>query len=243
MAKALLFLKASTNPKALLDGVLEFAERAYTTIQDCPSTLQVMASLEEDILLNKARPNHVADVTVQIKTQPGQTLQPALDAWAGLQGQLGGELDREGSMALVMREQRWLPLSASSQPVYYHYLMVRKPGFNAADYEDYYLHFHHRFGFKTAAIDGYSQNMIDNQSSRALSETLGLGGHYEVDSISELHLPSVEAFIASPSIPKIGPLAAEDEARFVDREASISYCSDVHLRPGDFSTIYHSAFE
>lgn len=243
MAKALLFLKAADNEaSSLLGKVQSMAEKAYTAIEDCASTLQVMGSLEDDLLLNRSHPDHVADVTVQIKTRPGQPLAPALVVWEGLADQLGDCLKLERSMALVMREQRWMPLSPSSNPIYYHYLMVRREDFSPADFEDYYIHCHHRFGLITPAVDGYSQNMIDQASSSVLSRQLGLGGFYEVSGISELHIPDMNAFIGSAALQKIGPAAEEDEARFADRDASISYCSSVTLSLGDQSTIHHSVF-
>jgi hypothetical protein len=240
MAKALLFLKAANgSAPVLLTAVRSLAETAYAAIQDCGSTLQVMASLEEDPLCNRPRPNHFADVTIEIKTQPGQPLAPALADWDNLAGQLGECLDAEQSLALVMHEHCWR-LSAP-QPIYYHYLMVRRADFSPADYSDYYLHYHKRFGMITPGIEAYSQNMIDQPSSKKLCQKSGLG-FYEVTSISEMQMRDIDTFLSSPAMAEIGPDAGEDEAQFVDRAASVMFCSSIVLSLGDQSTIGDSCF-
>jgi hypothetical protein len=240
MAKALLFLKASHgNASVLLSAVQSLAEAAYAAVQHCRSTLQVMASLDEDPLCNRPRPDHLADVTVEIKTQPGQPLAPALAVWDNLASQLVDCLDAGQSLALVMREQCWLP--STPQPIYYHYLMVRRADFSPADYSDYYLHYHKRFGLITPAIEGYSQNMIDQPSSKNLCQKSGLG-FYEVSSISEMRMRDMDTFISSPAMVEIGPGAREDESRFVDRAASVMFCSSVVLSLGNQSTIDDSCF-
>jgi hypothetical protein len=235
-----LFLKAANgSAPVLLTAVRSLAETAYAAIQDCGSTLQVMASLEEDPLCNRPRPNHFADVTIEIKTQPGQPLAPALADWDNLAGQLGECLDAEQSLALVMHEHCWR-LSAP-QPIYYHYLMVRRADFSPADYSDYYLHYHKRFGMITPGIEAYSQNMIDQPSSKKLCQKSGLG-FYEVTSISEMQMRDIDTFLSSPAMAEIGPEAGEDEARFVDRAASVMFCSSIVLSLGDQSTIGDSCF-
>ena len=233
MAKALLFLKAADgSAPALLNAVQSFAETAYASIQHCGSTLRVMASLEEDPLCNRPRPNHLADVTIEIKTQPGQPL--ALADWDNLAGQLGECLDAGQSLALVMHEYCWRP--SAPQPICYHYLMVRRADFSPADYSDYYLHYRKRFGMITPGIEAYSQNIIDQPSSKKLCETSGLG-FYEVTSISEMYMRDIDTFLSSPAMAEIGPEAGEDEARFVDRAASVMFCSSIVLSLGDQSTI------
>jgi len=240
MAKALLFLKAAEGSKlVLLNAVQCFAETAYAAIQHCGSTLQVMASLEEDPLCNRPRPNHLADVTVEIKTQAGQPLAPALAVWDNLAGQLGECLAAEQSLALVMHEHCWRP--SAPQPICYYYLMVRRADFSPADYCDYYLHHHKRFGMITPGIEAYSQNVIDQPSSKKLCQKSGLG-FYEVTSISEMQMRDIDTFISSPAMAEIGPEAGEDEARFVDRAASVMFCSSVVLSLGDQPTIGDSCF-
>ena len=240
MAKALLFLKASDgNATALLSAVQSFAETAFAANPHGGSTLQVMASLEDDPLCNRPRPDHLADVTVEVKTQSGQPLAPALVVWDGLADQLDECVDAGQSLALVMDEHRWRP--SPPQPIYYHYLMVRRADFSPADYSDYYLHYHKRFGMITPGIEGYSQNIIDQPSSKNLCRKAGLG-FYEVTSISEMQMRDIDTFLRSPAMAEIGPEAGEDETRFVDRAASVMFCSSVVLSLGDQSAINESCF-
>jgi hypothetical protein len=235
MAKALLFLKASEgHASGLVSAVQSLAETAYSATQHYVSTLQVMVSLEQDPLCNRPRPNHLADVTVEIKTQSGQPLAPVLAVWDNLTGQLGECLDAEQSLALVMCEHCWRP--SAPQPIYYHYLMVRRSDFSLADYSDYYLAQHKRFGMITPGIESYCQNMIDQPASKKLSEQSRLG-FYEVTSISEMQMRDIDTFISSPAMAEIGPEAGEDEERFVDRAASVMFCSSIVLSLGDQSTI------
>lgn len=75
MAKALLFLRASgTDKGGLLKAVTASAEALHSRHPQQTSTLRVMESLAEDALANRQAPEHVADVTVEIKTSPGLPL-------------------------------------------------------------------------------------------------------------------------------------------------------------------------
>jgi hypothetical protein len=109
-------------------------------------------------------------------------------------------------------------------PVRYLYLMRRKAGTSSPQYLDYYFHHHSRFGFKTPAIDGYTQFHVDSESSAAAARRLGVGVH-GADSVSELHLPSLEAFMGAIGDGRLGAEALADEETFVDRDNSVSFCT------------------
>ncbi len=49
-----------------------------------------------------------------------------------------------------------------------------------------------------------------------------------------------EALVMDPAMVEIGPAAATDEARFVDRAQSLSFTSEVVFRAGDFDQVKHA---
>ncbi len=115
-------------------------------------------------------------------------------------------------------------------PVRYQYCMRRRHDFSPAAYLKRYEEVHSRFGFETRGIEGYTQFHIDPEATQraCLAAGFGVSG---VSSVSELHLASVEAFLAQgPHNATIG--AGEDEELFVDRPASVMWMSDEVFRIG-----------
>jgi hypothetical protein len=108
-------------------------------------------------------------------------------------------------------------------PVRYLYLMRRKSTHTRAEYYDYYFHNHSRFGHRTPGIAGYTQFHVDDTRSRAAAAALGVGA-WGADSVSELHLRSIDEFFAGLATePTLGDEAGADEERFVDRANSKSF--------------------
>ena len=243
MAKALIFLKATDDNQTLLaQSVHALAQSIYqqaTPAEQGAMSIRVMQSLIEDPLSNRLRPDHVCDVSIEIKTQPGVPLSKALEPWQQINDQCQSLMAAQASLALVMREQRWKP--SAPQPICYHYLMLRRPDFSPADYADYYLNYHRRFGLITPGIEGYSQNMVDLSSSKKLCEQLNLT-FQEVTSISEMHMRDIDTFMSSPAMAEIGPEAGMDESRFVDRDRSRMFCSEIIFSLGDQQTVTDSVF-
>lgn len=230
MAKALFLLKAHENrDQALLESAKDFTKTLFKDLDPTKYTLRVLSSLQDDPLLNRKRPDHPADVTIEIKARPGLPLSTVLDSWKDPGHRVLDGLNSEKSMALVMHERCWRNLPP--QPFCYHYLMVRRKGFSSADYCDYYLNSHSRFGLATPGIDRYSQNLVDPESSVMLCEKAGLA-YIEVDSISELQMSDINTFMSAVAATTVGLDAAQDEARFVDRDSSVMYCSSVSLDLG-----------
>lgn len=234
MAKVLVFLD-SAAPAALIEALRpalqkHFAARAHTCVQ-------LMQAHPNDVFFvapdGYTRPQAVVEVSVS----PGTIL---ADCYASMAAALRGLPMLSSSLVFVVQERRFI--DCAPQPVHYHYLMVKRADFTVADYNDYYSNYHCRMGLHTPAIAGYSQNYVDLDASQALAQQLGLGCR-EVTSISELKMPSLEALAAAPGLAAIAAPAAADEARFVDRERSVSFASEVVLRIGDFTTLADAAFE
>lgn len=149
-----------------------------------------------------------------------------LGALDGLGHRIDGVAHRDLSGVLVGAPQEIIPCEPT--PLRYLYLMRRKAGSTRHDYLDYYFHRHSRFGFQTPNIAGYTQFHVDPEASAAAAARLGLGSTV-VDSVSELHLESLEAFLAGIADGRLGAEAAADEERFVDRVNSVSFCTTTRV--------------
>ncbi len=115
---------------------------------------------------------------------------------------------------------------SGKKPVRYHYLMYRREDFNRADYLDYYTNSHYQFGIATPLAD-YYQNYVDIESSAELAKLLGVQA-IAADNISELRFDNIETYLFSDTIREVGPAAAIDEAKFVNRDVCQSFSMDVH---------------
>ena len=147
---------------------------------------------------------------------------PILDGLDEVVPAFGELIHSDLSGVLVGWPQEIIPCEHT--PVRYLYVMRRKAGTSRQRYLDYYFHRHSAFGFKTPAIDGYTQFHVDPESSAAAAARLGLGTH-GADSVSELHLPSLEGFMAAIGDGRLGAEALADELTFVDRDNSVSFCT------------------
>jgi hypothetical protein len=112
-------------------------------------------------------------------------------------------------------------------PIRYQYLMRRRQDYSHADYLERYGDIHSQFGIATPGIEGYTQFHVDLEASAALAKELGLGVA-DVDSVSELHLASMEKFFGAIADSDIGDAASADEELFVARADSAMYTSVVH---------------
>lgn len=109
-------------------------------------------------------------------------------------------------------------------PVRYQYLMRRRGGFTHETYLRRYLEIHSQFGFETPAIRGYVQCHLDPAVTREAARAAGFGV-CEVDSVSELHMDSLERFMDAIAGSTIGADAMADEEVFVDRSHSYAFCA------------------
>jgi hypothetical protein len=111
-------------------------------------------------------------------------------------------------------------------PIRYQYLMRRNTRFDHAAYLKRYREIHSRFGLETPGIEGYTQFHVDPAGSRQLAAIAGVGV-WAVDSVSELHLGSLEHFLDEVAKSAIASSAAADEEVFVDRPRSADFCCKV----------------
>lgn len=234
MAKGLLFLHTG-EPEVEASRLAQRIEALFGG--EDAVTAQLMREPQDDPLHDPSGPHRRPQLVVEVMTAPGLPL-------GSLCGALR-DLLREGDIAQssqVFAMHARVFIAAPPQPLYYYHLLHRRPEFSVADYHDYYTRFHSRMGFHTPGIAGYAQNYIDLRASEALADSLGLATR-EVTSISELSMPSTEAFFAAPGLAELSRAAAADEARFVDRAQSLFFCAEVVTRAGDFDAIREAVFE
>jgi hypothetical protein len=149
----------------------------------------------------------------------------ALAAMAdGLAGRFGDDVHSDLCTALVGREHVFI--APRRAPIRYQYLMRRRAGFTHESYLKRYGEIHSRFGFATPGISGYVQVHVDPEATRVASQAAGFAG-WDVDSVSELHMASLERFLEEIAGSTIGADAMADEELFVDRPNSKAFCSRV----------------
>lgn len=151
------------------------------------------------------------------------TVEPLIEAAR----ELAMLLDLDRSMAIVGSDRVFLEPPDPPSPVRYQYLMHRREDFSHEAYLHRYETIHSAFGLRTPHLDGYVQLHVDLDASAELRVATGLRAA-PCDSMSELHLRSIEHFlegiIADPDIARV---ATEDEERFVDRARSFGFAHRV----------------
>jgi hypothetical protein len=163
------------------------------------------------------------DAVIELQADADVGTERLAEAVEGVGMRLDDVIHRDLSGSLVGAPQAIIDCPPTS--LRYLYLMRRKAHTTRESYLDYYFHRHSRFGFATPNIAGYTQFHVDADVSAIVSRSLGLGSTV-VDSVSELHLESLESFFAGIGDGRLGVEAGADEALFVDRDNSVSFCTN-----------------
>lgn len=145
----------------------------------------------------------------------------------GAAGRLDAVAHPDLSGVLVGRDH--VVIACEPTPTRYQYGMRRRSGSTREQYLDHYVNRHARFGLVTPGIEGYVQFHVDPDASRTAAAAAG-AGTWGFDSVSELHLASLDTFLTALATDNPATDAIEDEERFVDRPNSVSFTSDVLLR-------------
>ncbi|MBJ7306698.1 MAG: EthD domain-containing protein [Acidimicrobiia bacterium] len=160
------------------------------------------------------------DVVLEVETDSISGLDSFLDAMQDFGDRVADLSHLDLSAALIGAPQKLI--QSTPPPLRYLYLMRRKAHSTHAAYIDYYFHNHSNFGFITPNISGYTQFHVDATASSDMAKRLGVGATV-VDSVSELSIESLDLFFEGIGDGRLGTEAAEDEARFVDRDNSVSF--------------------
>ena len=218
MPKALLHLiprdKAGARLQARLSGEVARLRAAKAPGIDA---VNFLAALENDPL--GARSAYAATIEVR-----GGSSDDVAQLLEGVGHELDDVVHADLSTVLIGEEQVFV--SGPRAPVRYQYLMRRSAEFDRATYLKRYREVHSQFGIKTPGIFSYVQFYVDAEASRRLAASSGFGV-WGVDSVSELHLASVEEFLAEVVNSDAGAEATADERHFVDRKQSVYFCSSV----------------
>jgi hypothetical protein len=162
------------------------------------------------------------DAVVEVQASADVGVDRLVDAVDGVGTLLDDVIHRDLSGVLVGSPQ--ILIDCEPVELRYLYLMRRRAHTSRESYLDHYFHRHSRFGFATPNIAGYTQFHVDPAASASVAARLGLGSTV-VDSVSELHIESLESFFAGIGDGRLGMEAAADEETFVDRVNSVSFCA------------------
>lgn len=152
---------------------------------------------------------------------------------AAVVSRLDEELDDllHADLSLVLVGEERVFIESERMPLRMQYLMRRRADLSRAAYRAHYEEVHSQIGLRTPGIAGYAQFYVDAQATRMVAAAAGFAGA-GVDSVSQLSLESVDAFLEAVSTAPIGREAIADERTFVDRRNSLDFFSRV-LWPGE----------
>lgn len=213
----------------------ELAERAGAEANaavkrlDDDARVQWLVHLDDDPFLTQPPLCRPFDVVLEVEVPAERGARALTDAVAGLGERLDDIVQPDLSGALVGAPQKLIPCAPA--PVRYVYLMRRRAGTTHEQYIDHYFHRHSRMGFATPAITGYTQFHVDAAASREACAGLGFGV-WGADSVSELHMESLQDFFEAAMGGRLGEEAIADEELFVDRVNSVGFCTRTHLPVG-----------
>ena len=206
----------------LAERVRELAHEAATTL-DGDASITVLTEVDNDPFPSANPLCRPFDVVLEVETLVTSDLSSFFDSLQGFGDRVADLAHLDLSAALVGAPQKLI--QSTPPPLRYLYLMRRKAHTTHDAYIDYYFHNHSNFGFITPNISGYTQFHVDAAASSDMAKRLGVGTTV-VDSVSELSIESLDLFFEGIGDGRLGTEAAEDEARFVDRDNSVSFlCS------------------
>ncbi|MAG29649.1 MAG: hypothetical protein CL908_02000 [Deltaproteobacteria bacterium] len=142
----------------------------------------------------------------------------------GLADRFGDLIHADISTALLGRDVVFI--EPKRTPVRYQYLMRRNANFTHESYLERYESIHSQFGLVTPGIEGYVQLHLDHEGSKAAADAAGVGV-WQVDSVSELYMESLETFMEAIGSLENDAGAVADEEIFVDRPRSLDLTSRV----------------
>lgn len=161
--------------------------------------------------------------TLELRCDTGDAPGALRSAVEGFGARVSDRVHTDLSAALSGADDAVVPCGRT--PFRFQYVMRRRRDKTHAEYRDHYVKIHAEFGRVTPGIEGYVQFHVDPEAARAAAAAAELGG-WSADSISELHLESVQGFMdAITSWDRNGEPQA-DEENFVDRMNSVMFTSE-----------------
>ncbi|MEE2678857.1 MAG: EthD domain-containing protein [Myxococcota bacterium] len=158
--------------------------------------------------------------TLELRGRDPDTLRSAVDGFAT---RVEDRVHTDLSVALFGTDDSVVPCGPTRYR--YQYVMRRRRDKTHAEYLDHYTKVHAEFGRVTPGIEGYTQFHVDPEAARAAAAAAGFGG-WKADSVSELHLASVQGFLDAIAAWERNGEAQADEENFVDRRNSVMFTSE-----------------
>ncbi|MGI9285326.1 MAG: EthD domain-containing protein [Pseudomonadales bacterium] len=233
MNKLLLHLVAKNCQKsALVTHLQELANELISTLDLADAKATVMLAHDDDPMraTGDARPLPVAfDASLEVKTS-------ATDAFVRFEKAVKGLLNKldvfiHADLSAIQAGVDIVFVAADPTAIRFQYCMRRRADFSNTDYLQRYEDIHSAFGLGTKGIEGYVQFHIDQAASKAIAQAAGFGVS-QVDSVSELHIDTMEKFLEGISQGIEAGDPGEDEDKFVDRPHSVMWVSDEIYRLG-----------
>jgi hypothetical protein len=221
----LIFFAVRDGQKEMLAGRIEsLARQLLDSLPGGDKNATGMVSRENDFLRSSPGPVRAYDATIEIETDAvGKAL---VEAVAGLGEHLADAVHGDLSALLVGRNLVFV--ECEPQPIRYQYLMRRRADFSHEAYLKRYEEIHSRFGVKQGGVRGYVQFHVDIDLSREAAQSAGFG-ICAIDSVSELHIASLEEFAQAVGLTDAQAVLADEEL-FVDRPNSVMFTSDEVIR-------------
>jgi hypothetical protein len=216
MYKALIHIAARDRAHdELVERLVEKAERFASE----SLALSIYRQLDKDPL--SQQPPYRA--SVELRSAVGASVEPLLEVARALGSGLEDVSHLDLSSAVFGIEHAIV--SCGPTAIFYQYLMRRRVDFSHDAYLKRYLEVHAEFGRRTPGVAGYGQLHVDPEASQLLADAFGCG-IWRIDSVSMLHMRSVEEFIAAVSESTIPSESRQDEEAFVDRANSLWFTSE-----------------
>lgn len=184
--------------------------------------VMVMTQIDEDPFPAANPLCRPFDVVLEVQVGAEVGVDALVEALRGVGPRLASVIHPDLSSVAIGTVQDLIPCAPA--PLRYMYVMRRRADSTHEQYVDHYFRRHSRFGFLTPNIDGYTQFHVDATTTTSAAPIVGVTPS-GADSVSELHLASLEDFFAGIGDGSLGAEAAADEETFVDRDNSVSFCT------------------
>jgi hypothetical protein len=198
-----------------------------TTLEASMLTTTALVAMSSDPFARANRGMRAYDVVLEGASESDLPTRKVTQALSGVGDRFVDVAHRDLSAVLLGSVNSVVPPRDASTRMLY--LMRRRVGTTHAQYIEHYAEVHADIGRRTPEIVGYEQLHVDEEATRSVVEAAGLGV-WHVDSVSELHIESVERFVAAVATSPVAAEAPADEERFVDRRNSVMFFCDVLFR-------------
>jgi len=177
---------------------------------------------EQDFMANQSDSIRPPTLSLEINASPGTRMASILPVISTFTEAIRGHIDVAQSTGLYGVEHIVVP----GEPVdfCYRYFMRRRDDMCYAEYIDYYMNIHAKFGLMMPGINGYRQLHVDREASQQLNDSIRLS-YIPFDSVTELYLASMDGFMEAIVGWDDRDKPGEDEEKFVRRSSSQMFTS------------------